>query len=52
MRHPAVAAATALQIKQLRELLEIPVTREKKIDRLHELLRQIDEQTPGGLVAP
>jgi superfamily II DNA or RNA helicase len=38
------------EIKQLRKLLAIPVTREKKIDRLHELLRQIDEQTPGAKV--
>ncbi len=38
------------EIKQLGKLLAIPVTREKKIDRLQELLKQIDEQTPGAKV--
>jgi superfamily II DNA or RNA helicase len=38
------------EIKTLRKLLAIPVTREKKIDSLRELLRQIDEQTPGAKV--
>ena len=38
------------EIKLLRKLLAIPVTREKKIDRLQELLKQIDEQTPGAKV--
>ena len=38
------------EIKVLNRLLSIPVEREKKIDRLRELLQQIDEETPGAKV--
>src|SRR5208282_4057122 len=38
------------EIKQLRKLLTIPVTRERKIDSLRDLLKKIDEQTPGAKV--
>ena len=38
------------EIKQLRKLLAIPVTRERKIDSLRDLLKKIDEQTPGAKV--
>jgi superfamily II DNA or RNA helicase len=38
------------EIKILKKLLEIPVEREKKIDRLRELLQQIDKETPGAKV--
>jgi len=38
------------EIKQLRKLLAIPVTRERKIDSLRDLLKRIDEQTPGAKV--
>src|ERR1039458_2995515 len=38
------------EIKVLNKLLAIPVEREKKIDRLRELLQQIDSETPGAKV--
>lgn len=38
------------EIKMLEELLAIPVDREKKIDRLKDLLKQIDQETPGAKV--
>lgn len=38
------------EIDLLKALLAIPVEREKKIDRLRELLKQIDEETPGAKV--
>ncbi|MGA2270997.1 MAG: helicase-related protein, partial [Bryobacteraceae bacterium] len=38
------------EIDILKELLAIPVEREKKIDRLRELLKQIDRETPGAKV--
>jgi superfamily II DNA or RNA helicase len=38
------------EIKTLRKLLAISVTREKKIDSLRELLRKIDTETPGAKV--
>ena len=38
------------EIKQLRKLLAIPVTREKKIDSLRDLLKKIDTETPGAKV--
>ena len=38
------------EIKVLGKLLGIPVEREKKIDRLRELLQQIDKETPGAKV--
>jgi superfamily II DNA or RNA helicase len=38
------------EIKVLNKLLAIPVEREKKIDRLGELLQQIDKETPGAKV--
>lgn len=38
------------EIKVLKKLLEIPVEQERKIDRLRELLQQIDKETPGAKV--
>jgi superfamily II DNA/RNA helicase len=38
------------EIRVLNKLLSIPVEREKKIDRLRELLQQIDKETPGAKV--
>ena len=38
------------EIKTLKKLLAIPVTREKKIDSLRELLKKIDTETPGAKV--
>jgi superfamily II DNA/RNA helicase len=38
------------EIKTLRKLLAIPVTREKKIDSLRDLLKKIDAETPGAKV--
>ncbi|MGA2771937.1 MAG: helicase-related protein [Bryobacteraceae bacterium] len=38
------------EIDILKALLAIPVEREKKIDRLRDLLQQIDEETPGAKV--
>lgn len=38
------------EIKVLKKLLAIPVKRERKIDRLHDLLKQIDKETPGAKV--
>lgn len=38
------------EIKFLKKLLAIAVTREKKIDTLHDLLRRIDEETPSAKV--
>jgi superfamily II DNA or RNA helicase len=38
------------EIKQLMKLLAIPVTREKKIDSLRDLLKKIDTETPGAKV--
>jgi superfamily II DNA or RNA helicase len=38
------------EIKVLKKLLAIPVEREKKIDRLRELLQQVDQETPGAKV--
>jgi hypothetical protein len=38
------------EIKVLKKLLEIAVEREKKIDRVRELLQQIDKETPGAKV--
>jgi superfamily II DNA or RNA helicase len=38
------------EIKVLKRLLAIPTDREKKIDRLRELLLQIDKETPGAKV--
>jgi len=38
------------EITVLKELLAIPVEREKKIDRLRDLLKQIDQETPGAKV--
>jgi superfamily II DNA or RNA helicase len=38
------------EIKQLKKLLAIQVTRERKIDSLRDLLKKIDEQTPGAKV--
>src|ERR1019366_4246641 len=38
------------EIHVLQNLLAIPVTREKKIDQLRDLLRQIDQETPGAKV--
>ncbi len=38
------------EIKTLRKLLAIPVTREKKIDSLRDLLKKIDTETPGAKV--
>ena len=38
------------EIKVLKNLLAIPVERERKIDRLRELLRQVDQETPGAKV--
>ena len=38
------------EIKVLKKLLTIPVTREKKIDSLRDLLKKIDAETPGAKV--
>jgi ERCC4-related helicase len=38
------------EIRVLKKLLAIPVKRERKIDRLHELLKQIDKETPSAKV--
>ena len=38
------------EIKQLRKLLAIPVTRERKIDSLRDLLKKIDAETPNAKV--
>ncbi len=38
------------EIKTLKKLLAIPVTREKKIDSLRDLLKKIDTETPGAKV--
>jgi superfamily II DNA or RNA helicase len=38
------------EIKQLRKLLAIPVTRERKIDSLRDLLKKIDTETPNAKV--
>ena len=38
------------EILILKELLAIAVSREKKIDRLHDLLRQIDQENPAARV--
>jgi hypothetical protein len=38
------------EVKELKKLLAIPVTREKKIDSLRDLLKKIDEETPGAKV--
>jgi superfamily II DNA or RNA helicase len=38
------------EIVVLRDLLKMPVTREKKIDSLRELLKQIDKENPGTKV--
>jgi superfamily II DNA or RNA helicase len=38
------------EIKVLRKLIAIPVTREKKIDCLRDLLKQIDQETSGAKV--
>jgi superfamily II DNA or RNA helicase len=38
------------EISVLKELLAMPVHREKKIDRLRELLKQIDKENPGTKV--
>ncbi len=38
------------EIKTLRKLLAIQVTREKKIDSLRDLLKKIDTETPGAKV--
>lgn len=38
------------EIKVLKNLLAIPVTREKKIDSLRDLLKHIDQETPGAKV--
>jgi len=38
------------EIKVLKKLLTIPVEREKKIDRLRDLLKQIDQESPGAKV--
>ena len=35
------------EIRVLKKLLTIPVTREKKVDRLRDLLKQIDQGNPG-----
>jgi SNF2 family DNA or RNA helicase len=38
------------EIKVLKKLLAISVTRERKIDSLRDLLKQIDQETPGAKV--
>lgn len=38
------------EIKELKKVLAISVKREKKIDRLRELLKQVDKETPGAKV--
>jgi superfamily II DNA or RNA helicase len=38
------------EIAILKKLLAMAVSREKKIDRLHDLLRQIDQENPGAKV--
>src|SRR5712692_5267839 len=38
------------EISVLKKLLAIPVKAEKKIDRLYELLQQVDNETPGAKV--
>jgi len=38
------------EIAVLKDLLKMPIKREKKIDRLRELLRQIDKENPGTKV--
>ena len=38
------------EIRILKGLLKLPVEREKKADRLRELLQQIDQETPGAKV--
>jgi superfamily II DNA or RNA helicase len=38
------------EISVLKNLLEMPIRREKKIDRLRELLKQIDQENPGTRV--
>ncbi|MGH9453004.1 MAG: helicase-related protein, partial [Terriglobia bacterium] len=38
------------EIRVLKKLLAIPVTREKKIDSLRDLLKRIDQETPGAQV--
>ena len=38
------------EIKELKKLLAIPVKGERKIDRLRELLKQVDKETPGAKV--
>jgi helicase-like protein len=38
------------EIKVLKKLLALPVTREKKIDTLRDLLKQIDQETPKAKV--
>lgn len=38
------------EIKTLKKLLSIPHTREKKVDTLRDLLRRVDEETPGAKV--
>jgi superfamily II DNA or RNA helicase len=38
------------EISVLKKLLAIPVKAEKKIDRLYELLEQVDKETPGAKV--
>jgi superfamily II DNA or RNA helicase len=38
------------EIVILKKLLAMTVSREKKIDRLHDLLRQIDQENPGAKV--
>ena len=38
------------EIAVLKKLLAMPVRREKKIERVHELLKQIDQENPGTRV--
>jgi superfamily II DNA or RNA helicase len=38
------------EISVLKKLLAIPVKAEKKIDRLYELLEQVDKETPGAKI--
>ncbi len=38
------------EIRVLEKLLAIPVKGERKIDRLHDLLKQVDKETPGAKV--
>jgi len=38
------------EIQVLQSLLAIPVTREKKIDQLRDLLQRVDQETPGAKV--